>query len=367
MVIIAVIAALVLAFANGANDNIKGVATLIGGRTMTFKKALAFAAMTTFLGSVMAVTLAQGLLNTFSGKGLVDPKVCASPTFLSCVGLSAAVTVLLATRLGMPISTTHAMVGGITGVGLSAHALDAPKLVGTFVVPLLVAPVVALVIAAAVYPLFRWVRLRLGVTRQTCICIEQEFSPVSIASDGSLLLAATGVKLGREYNTSDCLERYDGQVVGLDAQRVLDWFHYLSAGAIGFARGLNDTPKIAAIMITVGAVAPGGATVAVGVGIAIGGLLAARRVANTMSYRITGMNDGQAFTGNLVTAACVIFASRLGAPVSTTHVSCGSLFGIGLVNGQAHLNVIGQILLAWLTTLPVAAAIGWVTWRLSAG
>ncbi len=124
---------------------------------------------------------------------------------------------------------------------------------------------------------------------------------------------------------------------------------------------------MAAIMIAGGALAPGSATVSVGLGIAIGGLLAARRVANTMSYRITGMNDGQAFTGNLVTAACVIFASRLGAPVSTTHVSCGSLFGIGLVNGQARLNVIGQILLAWLTTLPLAAAIGWVAWRLFGG
>ncbi len=364
MVIIAVIAALVLAFANGANDNVKGVATLVGGRTMTLKKALAFAAVTTFLGSVLAVALAQGLLNTFSGKGLVDPKVCASPTFLSCVGLSAAVTVLLATRLGMPISTTHAMVGGITGVGLSAHALDAPKLVGTFVVPLLVAPVVALVIAAAVYPMLRWARLRLGVTRQTCICIDRKFRPVTIASNGSLLLVASDVTLSTQPNASDCVERYDGQILRLDAQRALDWCHYLSAGAISFARGLNDTPKMAAIMIAVGALAPGSATVSVGLGIAIGGLLAARRVANTMSYRITGMNDGQAFTGNLVTAACVIFASRLGAPVSTTHVSCGSLFGIGLVNGQARLNVIGQILLAWLTTLPVAAAIGWVTWRL---
>ncbi len=107
--------------------------------------------------------------------------------------------------------------------------------------------------------------------------------------------------------------------------------------------------------------------IALGVAIAMGGLLAARRVAQTMSHRITGMNDGQAFTANLVTAGLVIVASRLGMPVSTTHVSCGSLFGIGLVNGHAHLKVIGQILLAWLTTLPLAAAIGWIAWRLLSG
>ena len=112
---------------------------------------------------------------------------------------------------------------------------------------------------------------------------------------------------------------------------------------------------------------PTGGMVSIGVGIAMGGLLAARRVANTMSFRITEMNDGQAFTGNLVTAFCVIVASRFGVPVSTTHVSCGSLFGIGLVNRQARYNVIGQILLAWVTTLPVAAFLGWVMWKMLSG
>ena len=82
-----------------------------------------------------------------------------------------------------------------------------------------------------------------------------------------------------------------------------------------------------------------------------------------MSRRITDMNDGQAFTANLVTAALVIFASKFGIPVSTTHVSCGSLFGIGLVNGRAHPRMIVQIVLAWVTTLPMAAGIGWLAWR----
>ena len=77
-----------------------------------------------------------------------------------------------------------------------------------------------------------------------------------------------------------------------------------------------------------------------------------------MSYRVTDMNDGQAFTGNLITTLCLIVVLRIGVPVSTTHVSCGSLFGIGADNRKAHYGVIGQILLAWVTTLPVAAALG---------
>jgi len=76
-----------------------------------------------------------------------------------------------------------------------------------------------------------------------------------------------------------------------------------------------------------------------------------------MSHRITRMNDGQAFSANLATALLVTAASGLGMPVSTTHVSVGAIFGIGLVNGEARWASILQILLAWVTTLPVAAAL----------
>jgi PiT family inorganic phosphate transporter len=95
-----------------------------------------------------------------------------------------------------------------------------------------------------------------------------------------------------------------------------------------------------------------------------GGLLMVRRVSQTMSRRITTMNDGQAYSANLTTAFLVIIASRWGLPVSTTHVTCGSLFGIGLVTKQGNSRVIGSIVLAWITTLPVAAVIGALCWIL---
>jgi PiT family inorganic phosphate transporter len=74
-----------------------------------------------------------------------------------------------------------------------------------------------------------------------------------------------------------------------------------------------------------------------------------------MSQKITRLNHGQGFTSNLATALLVIFASRLGLPVSTTHVSVGSLFGIGLVTRQADLRVVMGIVLSWVLTLPIAA------------
>jgi PiT family inorganic phosphate transporter len=90
---------------------------------------------------------------------------------------------------------------------------------------------------------------------------------------------------------------------------------------------------------------------------AAGGVLNARRVAETMSRKITEMNPSQGFTANLVTAFLVTGASRLGLPVSTTHVSVGSLFGIGLVNRTARWRAVLTILLAWVTTLPLGAAL----------
>jgi PiT family inorganic phosphate transporter len=91
--------------------------------------------------------------------------------------------------------------------------------------------------------------------------------------------------------------------------------------------------------------------------IAVGGALAAGRVAQTLSFGITPLNHGQGFTANVVTAVLVMLASPLGLPVSTTHVSCGALFGIGAATGEARSKAIAQVLAAWVTTLPVAAAL----------
>src|SRR6266542_4209510 len=102
---------------------------------------------------------------------------------------------------------------------------------------------------------------------------------------------------------------------------------------------------------------------AVAIAMAIGGLLNARRVAGTMSRKITAMNHGQGFSANLTTAILVVSASLFGLPVSTTHVSVGSLFGIGLTTGKANLRMMSAIVLSWLVTLPCAAILaGYAYW-----
>jgi PiT family inorganic phosphate transporter len=112
------------------------------------------------------------------------------------------------------------------------------------------------------------------------------------------------------------------------------------------------------LLIGAQTVTPNAGQAMVAVVMALGGILNARRVAETMSRKITQMNPGQGFTANLVTSLLVTTASCFGLPVSTTQVSVGSLFGIGVVNGTANRRMIAAILLAWMTTLPLAALLG---------
>ena len=115
-------AVLFLAYSNGANDNFKGVATLFGSGTCTYRLALIWATVTTLAGSLLALVLAAGLVDAFKGKGLVPDDVTQQPAFVLAVALGAALTVFLATITGLPVSTTHALTGGLVGAGLVAAA-----------------------------------------------------------------------------------------------------------------------------------------------------------------------------------------------------------------------------------------------------
>ncbi len=346
-------AVLFVAYANGANDNFKGVATLFGSGTSGYRGALSWGTLTTFAGSLTALLLSEQLVSRFSGRGLVPDALVGSPGFVGAVALGAASTVLLATVLSLPISTTHALTGALVGAGLVQARGDVhfSVLGAAFFLPLVASPLLAMILAMLLYPATHWLRVRAGIRRETCVCLNSEWVPVAMAPDGSA--AAGRAKL----EVATCQERYQGTIFSVTAHGVLDGAHYLSAGAASFARGLNDTPKIVALLVTAQAMNLRGGMVLVGLAMALGAVLQARRVAETMSHRITRMSHGQGFSANLVTAALVILASRFGLPVSTTHVSCGSLFGIGTVTRQARWKTIGTVLLAWVATLPMAAVL----------
>ena len=361
---IVAIAVLIVAYANGANDNFKGVATLIGSGTTDYRKALAWATATTFAGSVAAFFLATRLVMTFAGKGLVPDCLISNPAFLAAVALGTGLTVLVAARFGIPISTTHGLTGALVGAGFMAIGtqLGFNTLGKKFFMPLLVSPVLAIIFTASIYFVMHHSRMILGITRKSCLCIGQKvISLVQLGLENGQTMTISEIKIPGVFvgNESSCqakaIETYEGKFLGVNAQTILDSLHFLSAGAVSFARGLNDTPKIVALLIAAGAMGLQWNMFLVASVMAIGGKFGARKVARTVSTRITSMNHGQGFTANLVTAILVIFASGWGMPVSTTHVSCGTLFGIGLVNGTANGKVISSILGAWFLTLPIAS------------
>jgi len=294
----------IVAYSNGANANFKGVASLYGSGTTSYRTALNWGCFSTAAGALCAVFLAGQMLKAFTGKGLVSDELIAEPSFLLAVAIGAALTSGLATWFGFPVSTTHALTGSLVGAGwvASPGGVDLSYLWSTFAKPLLLGPMVAVALGSLLYVLLR------------------------------------GLKLAPDHRT-----------------RTLDALHFLSAGAVGFARGMNDTPKMAALLVGMAFWNDLKGVLLVAVAMTIGGLLSAWRVADTLSHKITNMNPGQGFAANLSTSLLGILGSVYGLPLSTTHVSVGSLLGIGIVTKQARWHTVIPVLLAWVITLPCGA------------
>lgn len=305
MITILIVLTLGLAFANGANDISKGIATLVGSGVTNFRSAVIWGSCWTVAGGLVAAIAAQSLVQTFNGSGVLK----AVPTgyvFLSAVAVGAVAWVLFASVTGMPVSTTHAIIGALCGAGIVAGGMDGVKWVALrdkVALPLAVSPFVSLGLMWLLFPLLRLVASRLGS---------------------------------------------------------LDRLHWLSAGATSFARGLNDTPKVLALGVAAAAAtgfSVGWFYVGVAVAMGVGSVVAGLRVTETLARKVTPMNPTEGFAANLITALLVGVASRLGLPVSTTHVSSSAILGIGLHHDwrQVRWKTVGEMLLAWVVTLPVAA------------
>lgn len=353
-VLFLVIGALFLAFSNGANDNFKGFATVWGSHSLSYRQALLLATIATAAGSFASLLLAHGLVETFSGKGLVSDAVAGDPAFITAAGIGAAATVMAATRGGMPISTTHALLGGLLGAGLAVSGIGVSlaALGPGFLVPLLISPLAAATLGALAYQL-----LRLRRSEADCACVVQpELADAGI--ERLAFNATAGLPRLVLASDFDC-DRLAVPQVRFSVSRLLDQLHIMSAASICFARGVNDTPKLVALLI---AARIGGLELSVtlvAVLMVAGGLLLSRRVAETMSLKVNHMDRDQGVSANLITAFLVLLASKFGMPVSTTHVTVGSIAGVGASGGTLDRIALRGVLLSWLFTLPVAAAIAW--------
>ncbi|MBI3876048.1 MAG: inorganic phosphate transporter [Verrucomicrobia bacterium] len=354
-----------VAFANGANDVSKGIATLVGSGVTRIRTAVVWGTIWTELGAFTAAVAAQGLVKAFSGNGLIA-SMPPGNGFLGAVAFGAVVWVWFATRTGLPVSTTHALTGALVGAGMVAGGSSGVKwslLSQKFLLPLALSPFLSLLCLLAVAPLLSATLRRLS---SFCLCqrggewtISRTGGVVSIAPIASELVA------GR---TVDCAADTACTV----QLNLADALHWGSSGAVSFARGLNDAPKILGIGLVASVVLGLDTSFAfflVAMSMGAGSVLAGFRVTETLAGKVTRMTPGEGFTANLVTAALVIAASWFSLPVSTTHVSTGAIVGLGLRHDARAVQWrnVGQMLLAWIVTLPVAgllaAAACWVALR----
>lgn len=346
----------VIAAVNGANDVSKGIATLVGSGVTDTRRAVLWGTLWTGIGALAATVLAKAMVQTF-GNGLFSSGI--HPTLAAALATiaGAALWVLLATVVGMPVSTTHAIVGSIAGVAWLAYGPDGVRwsvLGGKVGLPLLLSPVLASLLTAA------GTRVWSKKARQPdadCLCLD--VSEAGMAIPGGMLSMA----VSPELRLSTCASPMESKLAV-----TVNKLHWLTSGAASFSRALNDSPKMVALVLGARLLAGDSnqqtfpAFLAVGAGMLLGSAIAGQRVTKLLACDVVAMTPREGFVANLITATLVGPGAALGIPMSTTHVSAGAIMGIAGNGEKANGKVIRDMLIAWLVTMPLAAILGITIW-----
>jgi PiT family inorganic phosphate transporter len=316
ILVIVVATALAFDFTNGFHDTANAVATSISTKAMSPRAAVALAAILNFAGAFISLEVAATV-----ASGIVEGEFIT--TTIVFAGLIGAIAWNLATwYFGLPSSSSHALIGGVVGAAFVASGPDAVigiGLIDKVIVPALVAPLVAFVSAGlAILFAYRIVgRLRPGP-------VNRGFRLGQIASGGILALA---------HGTND-------------AQKTM--------GIITLALVANGNLDAADFHV------PFWVIVSSAAAIALGTYSGGWRIIRTMGSRIIKMDPAQGFSAQGAGATVILAASHLGYPLSTTHVISGSVMGAGAARrlSAVRWGVAGNMAMAWVLTLPAAAAIG---------
>jgi inorganic phosphate transporter, PiT family len=317
LMLVAVVAvALFFDFTNGFHDTANSIATTVSTRALSPRPAVLMAAVLNFLGAFVSLEVAATV-----ATGIVDADIITLEVVLA--GLVGAITWNLITwYLGLPSSSSHALVGGVTGSAVAASGFDVLNwdgLKNKVLIPSLVAPFLGFAVAAALMVVVLWV-IRRG-------------SPSRV-------------------------------------NRIFRRLQLISGGFVAFTHGTNDAQKTMGI-IALALVASGhldadefdvplwvivSAAVAMGAGTYAGGW----RIIRTLGQRITKLEPPQGFAAQTACATILWGTAQFGFPVSTTHTISGCVLGAGATQrlSAVRWGVAGNILLAWVMTIPCAALVG---------
>ncbi len=387
----------------GANDVANAMGTSVGSKAVTLKQAIIIAGVLEFTGAVL---FGHGVTETLATK-IANPALFAATPQILVTGMvtvliSCGVWLQIATSRGLPVSSSHAVVGAIAGfswVALGAGAIDWSS-IGLITIGWILTPLISGAIAALFYSqikhwildqpnqvvqLQEWIpwlsTLLLGVfgvivlpsltEPLTNFVIEQVGFNIP-AYDIPLLtgsVAAVGLTIISWRQLGDKGDK--GEIFPNPVERLFARFQLLSACFVAFAHGSNDVgnaiaPLAAIVYINrTGSVPTDGISIPLwililgGLGI-VGGLAVwGKKVIATIGENIIALQPSSGFCAELATATTILIASRLGLPVSTSHALVGGVVGIGLVQNikSIKFQTLKGIAAAWLITIPVSAAL----------
>ena len=312
---------LVLAFANGANDASKSIATLAGSGLATVLAAMLWGALWSMVGAAASAFVATAMMRTFS-RGLIASGSVSPPALPSAVVIAAVIWVLFSSRAGLPVSTTHTLTGAIAGAALvvfdgGANGLAWREMGTQIVLPLLLSPVLALILTMMVHPLVRTVAER---WEGTCLCLmPASCALVTIDARGMTRTLFQASAVGRPVVAvpSECDQSdLQGLSIGLEG------IHWISSGLTSLARGMNDAPKIVALLLFAHMVVPWPhpslqvlAFAGVALAMGLGSYVAGARVTDLLANQVTRMNHaGRPVSqlGHLVACPTVQYARPAG-------------------------------------------------------
>lgn len=392
---LAAVFGLFMAWGIGANDVANAMATSVGSKALTIKQAILVAAVFEFLGAV----LAGGEVTSTIRKGIVDASLLADSPDLMIYGMLAALLaagtwLLVASRKGWPVSTTHSIVGAIVGfaaVGIGIDAVQWGK-VGTIVMSWVVSPLTAGFIAYLIYmsvqklilhhedPLERAKRyvpiyIFFAAFTMTLVTILKGLKHVGLnmtlteayllATAIALAIAILGaVLIGRIKPDNKAQKKDHFHTV----ERVFGVLMVVTACSMAFAHGSNDVANAIGPLAAVVSIAHTGEIGAKsalplwvlmlgGAGIVVGLATYGRHVIATVGKKITQLTPSRGFAAELAAATTIVIASGTGMPISTTHTLVGAVLGVGMARGidAIDLRVVARIMVSWVVTIPAGA------------
>ncbi len=394
-ILLAAVFGLFMAWGIGANDVANAMATSVGSKAITIKQAVIIAAIFEFAGAY----LAGGEVTKTIRKGIVDQSVFAGQPEVLIWGmlaslLAAGTWLLIASRNGWPVSTTHTIVGAVIGfaaVGVDMNAVHWDK-VGGIVFSWILTPLLAGVIAFSVLmsiqklildtddpfknalkygPMYLFlvgfviamVTIKKGLKHIGLDLNDMQAFGFAVATGVFLTLLGTYLIRRIKFESSD-----DDRFGYTNVEKIFAVMMVFTAAAMAFAHGSNDVANAVGPMAAVISTAQSGAVAAQAgvpvwvllmgaIGIVVGLATYGYKVIATVGRSITELTPSRGFSAEIGAATTVVLATYIGAPISTTQTLVGAVLGVGMARGIAaiDLRVVGKIFMSWVITLPAGA------------